>query len=71
MPERTMLFRNTVTWNNEIRRIKTQLGEHRSAEREVASTNPGQANTAQSLNNWEESAAFVMTVRVGPVSQHF
>ena len=41
-----------------------QLGECRSAEREVAGSNPGRTNTPQhsgSLNNREESAAFVMT----------
>ena len=31
-----------------------QLGERRSAEREVAGSNPSRTNTQGSLNNWEE-----------------
>ena len=38
-----------------------QLGERRSAEREVASSNPGRTNTQGLKNNWGESAVFVMT----------
>ena len=38
-----------------------QLGEHRSVEREVAGSSPGRTNTQGLNNNWEESAAFVMT----------
>ena len=33
-----------------------QLGERRSAEREVASSNPGRTNTQGLKNNWGESA---------------
>ena len=38
-----------------------QLGEHRSSEREVVSSNPGRTNTQGLKNNWGESAVFVMT----------
>ena len=38
-----------------------QLGERRSSEREVASSNPGRTNTQGLKNNWGESAVFVMT----------
>ena len=38
-----------------------QLGERRSSEREVASSNPGWTNTQGLKNNWGESAVFVMT----------
>ena len=38
-----------------------QLRERRSAEREVASSNPGRTNTQGLKNNWGESAVFVMT----------
>ena len=38
-----------------------QLGEHRSVEREVAGSSPSRTNTQGLKNNWEESAAFVMT----------
>ena len=38
-----------------------QLGERRSAEQEVASSNPGRTNTQGLKNNWGESAVFVMT----------
>ena len=37
------------------------LGERRSSEREVASSNPGRTNTQGLKNNWGESAVFVMT----------
>ena len=38
-----------------------QLGERRSAEREVTGSNPGPDQRSGSLNNWEESGAFVIT----------
>ena len=38
-----------------------QLGERRSAERGVASSNPGRTNTQGLKNNWGESPVFVMT----------
>ena len=38
-----------------------QLGERRSAEQEVAGSNPWPDLHLGSLNNWEESSAFVMT----------
>ena len=38
-----------------------QLGERRSAEREVASSNPCRTNTQGLKNNWGESAVFVMS----------
>ena len=38
-----------------------QLGEHRSADREVTGSKPGRTNTqGLNLKNWEKSAAFVM-----------
>ena len=43
------------------RRPVSSVGERRSAEREVASSNPGQTNTQGLKNNWGESAVFVMT----------
>jgi len=39
-----------------------QLGEHRSAHREVTGSKPGRTSTqGLNLKNWEESTAFVMT----------
>ena len=39
----------------------TFKAERRSAERELASSNPGRTNTQGLKNNWGESAVFVMT----------
>ena len=49
-----------LLWHMTAARL-AQLGECRSAEREVASSNPGQTNTQGLNNNWGESAVFVMT----------
>ena len=38
-----------------------QLGERRSAKREIASSNPGRTNNQGLKINWGESAVFVMT----------
>ena len=38
-----------------------QLGEHRSAEREVSGSKPRSDQYSESLKNSEKSAAFVMT----------